>query len=336
MNVIYQSECRRLTVYNHITGVNPEVTLDQVRDGLCRESGKRISSRFFYDATGSELFEQITELPEYYQTRLEMALLRKFGGGIMRDFLDGDLVELGSGSNRKIRILLDAAQDADPDGSPSIRYIPVDISHTALIQAADELLDGYMWLDIVGVVSDFNGGFIHVDATRPRLFLFLGSTIGNLDETESVDLLGRIGRLMSPRDRFLVGFDMQKPVAALEAAYNDARGVTARFNKNALSNLNREFGGDFEPDSFSHLAFYNTGDSQIEMHLEARRDVTARMREADMVVDVGKGETIRTEISRKFSRESVYGMAGAAGLCVDRWFTDGDEWFSLALLKRKE
>ncbi|NTU43429.1 MAG: L-histidine N(alpha)-methyltransferase [Nitrospirales bacterium] len=293
--------------------------------GLTSEQ-KSLPSKYFYDARGSELFDSICRLPEYYQTRTELSILRSSAGRIVEDMQGGDIVELGSGANLKIRALLDASfRDCRAD----ICYVPVDVSESALLESSAELLEIYPGLKIRGIVADFMKHMEKIPEGRKRLFLFFGSTIGNFSDEERRYLLESVAGRMEPEDRFLLGIDMIKPADLLERAYNDRQGITAEFNRNILRVLNRELGADFETSHFDHLAFYNDKKEQVEMHLRANRDISAEIRGLGLRIDMDKGETIHTEICRKFSMASAGAMAEEAGLRIGRSFSDPQGWFSL-------
>jgi len=335
MTVIYQSTCKRMTVYSHLFDGRQSDAAEEAREGLrCRE-GKRIACRYFYDSNGSTLFDRITRLPEYYQTRTEVKLLRRHAADLVANFTRGDLVEIGSGSSRKISILLSAAERMS-EHAPSIRYVPLDVSHEAMVEAGREVIEAYPWVDVVGRVTDFNRSLTPVTDERPMLVLFLGSTVGNLDDREIRSLFGSVANLMGKRDRFLVGFDMVKAVETIQAAYNDSQGVTAQFNRNALTVFNDVWKADFEPEHFSHLASYDKTKRRVEMHLRAERAMDVRVSELEMEISLKKGETIRTEICRKFTSEDIQATAASARLKVDRIIQDEDGWFSLALFAKAD
>jgi L-histidine Nalpha-methyltransferase len=294
---------------------------------------KSLPSKYFYDAYGSQLFEAICGLPEYYQTRTELSILRNSAAHIVRNLREADIIELGSGSNVKIRTLLDACLGTY---RADICYMPVDVSESALVKSSVELLDSYPDLKITGFVADFTKRIGQIPAGRQRLFVFFGSTIGNFAGEARVRLLKSVAGMMGPGDRFLLGIDMIKPVEVLERAYNDSRGVTAQFNKNILNVLNRELNADFVSSHFDHVAFYNAGREQVEMHLRANRSISVKIGGLGMQVSMEKGETIHTEICGKFSRLSAVAMAAEAGLTVNRWFTDPRSWFSLVELIRMD
>ncbi len=320
------AECYGLDIRNCLKDRADREIARDVREGLLAEQ-KRLPSKYFYDADGSILFEEICRLPEYYVTRTEMALLNEVAGDITADFNNGDLVELGSGANWKIRMLLDAM---DRDRRAGTRYVPVDVSESALVEAARDLLDIYPELDVMGVVADFTVDLHRIPRDRSKLVLFFGSTIGNLDHDESRTFLDEVSDSLTPGDRFLLGMDMLKPVEIIEAAYSDAAGVTAAFNKNVLRVVNRELAATFDLDHFDHLAFFNEAEERVEMHLRANRSVSVDIYDLEMQVDFAEGETIRTEICRKFSPESAERMIAEAGMTITRRHTDPKGWFSLA------
>ncbi len=314
-----------LEVRNYIRARNETHLAEDVRSGLTAEQ-KRIPSKYFYDAYGSKLFEQICELPEYYPTRTEMALLREHAHTFMNGFDNGDLVELGSGANWKVRTLLEALT---PSCRACTRYVPVDVSESALLEASRELLRIHPEMQVFGVVADFTKDLHELPRDRTKLILFLGSTIGNLDDDESRTFLHEVSRSMNPGDRFLLGMDMVKSTDVLEAAYNDAQGVTAAFNKNVLSVINRELAANFDLDSFDHLAFFNEDEERIEMHLRAARSMTVEIGEPELFIEFDEGETIHTEICRKFRPQSAQEMIEDANMEVARFHTDANGWFSI-------
>lgn len=296
-----------------------------ILNGL-KSTQKYIPSKYFYDAAGSDLFEQICQLPEYYQTRIELKLLRSYAGKIVRGFGPGTIYELGAGSNRKIRALLDAIGQRELS---KIRYVPVDVCCEAITKSLAELQTLYPALTVEPLIADFTEDLRHIRTKSPKLILFLGSTIGNLDENETVRFLKDVTENMNPGDRFLAGLDMVKPRQILEAAYNDSQGVTARFNKNVMSVINRELGANFEPECFEHVAWYNERHERIEMYLEVKKDSVVRFSVFGESFYVSKGERILTEICRKFRKPQVEKMISGAGMQVNRWYTDSNDWFSL-------
>ncbi|MEJ2071737.1 MAG: L-histidine N(alpha)-methyltransferase [Syntrophobacterales bacterium] len=321
----------RLEILNCLEEDSSEDTGRDIVAGLSQPQ-KRLPSKYFYDAYGSWLFEQICGLPEYYLTRTEFGILEHMAPEIMAFFAQasGDLVELGSGSNRKIRILLDAANGF---GLSRLRYVPVDISESALKEACAELLELFPELHIWGIIADFTR-HLEVLPRRRKLLTFLGSTIGNFSSEERLGFLKKVAASMNPEDRLLLGLDMLKPADIIEAAYNDSQGVTAEFNKNMLRNLNRSFNADFNVADFEHQAVFVEEKERVEMHLRATRQTGARIADLDFNVACRPGETIRTEICQKFSREKANRDFKQAGLAATRWFTDPEGWFSLVVLKK--
>jgi L-histidine Nalpha-methyltransferase len=315
-----------LEIRNYFKESSNEQLASDVLAGLTANE-KYIPSKYFYDARGSSLFELICRLPEYYLTRTELFLLRRFAGALMKGFQNGDLVELGSGANWKIRILLEAMNSSSRS---TIRYVPVDVSEPAIMSATSELMSIYPELTVAPVVADFTKDLHRIPADRRKLILFFGSTIGNLDEDEEKRFFRSLSKCLGPHDRFLLGLDMIKPVDVLEAAYNDRQNITAEFNKNMLLVLNKELSANFEPADFEHVAFFDDEKERVEMHLRAKRRVSVGLRGVVKSIVIERGETIRTEICRKFRREGVETVAEESGLRVSRWFSDPRNWFSIA------
>jgi L-histidine N-alpha-methyltransferase len=318
----------RISIANCLDRAFHEEMKRDVLAGLSAQQ-KSIPCKYFYDARGSRIFNAICRLPEYYQTRTELSILKKYAAAIIGDFDGGDIVELGSGENLKIRTLLDAAYKSDLS---DVRYVPVDVSESALVESATELISCYPGLKVSGIVADFTRHMRHIGSDRKKLLLFFGSTIGNFSDAERSAFLRSVAGLMGPDDRFVLGIDMLKPVPVLEAAYNDAKGVTAEFNRNILNVLNRELGADFDPARFDHIAFYNGEKEQVEMHLRTDSDVVTEISDLGSSFPLRAGETIQTEICRKFSRSSAAMMAEDAGLKIESWFSDPQEWFSVIVM----
>ena len=290
--------------------------------------------KYLYDARGSEIFEEITRQPEYYQTRTELSILQSLNKrtGLGDDF--GELVELGSGSASKTRALLDPIVSKKEDA----RYIPLDVSKSALVDSAERLLEEYPSLRVSGYMGDFDGAvgdfLISLPESKgPRLIIFLGGTIGNFSASKRMDFLKGVRTGMNPEDRFLVGVDLVKDRSVLEAAYDDSAGVTAAFNKNVLEVLNRELGADFNPALFSHRSVFNTRDKRIEMWLDSEVDHRVSVSALNSNIDFKAGEGIRTEVSHKFTRESAEAMFEDSGLGLIDLYTDEKELFGLALAK---
>ncbi len=322
----------RIEIHAHLASSYRSEMIKDIFQGLTA-SQKFIPSKYLYDARGSQLFEEICSLPEYYLTRNEISILRYAAPKIMASFESSDLVELGSGANKKICIFLDSVEQSK---LPRLRYVPVDVSETALVSASENLLKLYPKLEVFGIVADFT---LHIDAipcTRPRLVLFLGSTIGNFDEKDRGTFLRLVANSMKQGDRFLIGFDMLKHKKKLEAAYNDSRGVTSEFNKNVLNVLNRELNANFNPSYFDHVAFFNEEKERVEMHLQAKRKVEINISDLNLVIELNKDETIHTEICGKFRKAVIERMVHKAGLDIKQWFSDSKEWFSLVELTLKD
>jgi dimethylhistidine N-methyltransferase len=287
---------------------------------------KRLSPKYFYDEAGSRLFEQITELPEYYPTRCELSILRERAADIARFIApDGALIEFGSGSTRKVRILLEAA--------PTIAaYVPVDISSEMLAQEAAALRDDHPRLAVTPVAADFTGPFRLPRAVTalPRTGFFPGSTIGNFEPHDACAFLQHAGRMLGEGATLIIGVDLIKDAKILNAAYDDAAGVTAKFNLNLLARINRELGADFDLSAFSHEAFYNAERRRIEMHLASCR--RQKVRVAGRAIDFRAGETIHTENSYKYTIESFGALARGAGWTQAAVWTDDKGYFSVQAL----
>ncbi len=302
---------------------------EDVREGL-GSNPKTLKPKYFYDARGSRLFEEITRLPEYYQTRTERELLRGAADDLVREVGPEALVEYGSGGAGKTVVLLDAMRDAGLLRA----YAPVDVSPQPVRKVADEFSDRYPELRVEGVIADFETPVELPFGDLPRLILFLGSTIGNMDLEHGREFLARVAGQLSPSDGFLVGFDLVKERTRLEAAYNDSQGVTAAFNRNVLRVLNRELDAEFEVEGFTHLAFWNESERRIEMHLVSNRPICVSIGALDMEICMEEGESIRTELSYKYDRERVERLVSGTGLELARWETDEDDLFALGLLRR--
>jgi len=300
--------------------------LAEVAEGLSLPQ-KELSPKYFYDQRGSELFEEITRLEEYYPTRTERAMLEDWMPALVRRLGTRTLVELGAGSAEKTRVILEAMRHA---GSAEL-YVPIDVSATFLAQTAARLRREYPRLLVEPAIADISEELsLPGRLPRPALFAFLGSTIGNFYPPAAIRLLSRVRSAMEADDRFLMGADLRKDVGRLEAAYNDSRGITAEFNRNMLLVLNHELGADFDPGAFEHRAFYESEAHRIEMHLVARRTQLVAIPGIG-VVRFEAGESLRTEISCKHDRGSVAQLFEGAGLVLEEWRTDADALFGLAV-----
>lgn len=320
---------RRIVLHNRLEErASPYRLSEDALQGLT-SAPKTMSPKYFYDARGSRLFEAITRLPEYYQTRTEKSILDRWAPDLVGDLAPGVLIEFGSGSATKTRALLDSMRSQ----GLLFGYGPLDVSADASRRASEALALEYPNLQVEGVIGDFERPHDLPFPGRRRLLAFLGSTIGNFDPDQATTFLRSVAHEMTPADGFLIGFDLVKDRATLEQAYNDSAGVTAEFNLNLLRVMNRELAADFDLREFEHRAFYAAPKARIEMHLVSRREQTVRLAAIDLVVEFERGESIRTELSHKYSQESVEQMFGASGLKLAAWETDPAERFALALAR---
>ncbi len=297
-----------------------------VRAGLTA-TPKSLPPKWFYDERGSELFDKITLLDEYYPTRAEREILAASAGQIAAATGASTLVELGSGTGDKTMLLLDALNDVDR----LAEYVPVDVSESALATAASRMLARYPGLRVRPVLSDFTEHLGFPEPTGPRLIVFLGGTIGNLLPAERAEFLASMRAQLRDGDALLLGTDLVKDPAVLIAAYDDAAGVTAEFNKNILRVLNAELDGNFDLDEFDHVAIWNAREEWIEMRLRSAIDQSVLLRAMDLRVPFAAGEEMRTEISAKFRRDGITAELAAAGLDLRRWWTDAQARFGLSL-----
>ena len=301
-----------------------------VRAGLVDRphgSQRELPPKYFYDLRGSQLFEEITHLSEYYLTRTERQLLGSRMPTWMAVLRPGALVELGAGNADKTRAILDAMRAARSD----VLYVPVDVSAAFLDETAASLRREYPDLRVEPVVADFAAGLrLPRTLPHPTLYAFLGSTIGNLDDAEAVTLLSRLQEGMASGDRLLLGADLVKDIGVIEAAYNDSKGVTAEFNRNMLRVLNHELGADFDPSAFTHRAFFSARAGRIEMHLVAVTDQTVNIPGIGRLT-VPAGESIRTEVSNKYTPRRLKRILGLAGLRAETWETDDAGGYALLL-----
>jgi len=319
----------RLMVEVHVRPGESSTLAEDVRRGLSA-TPKTLPPKHLYEGIGSELFDRICDTPEYYPTRTERALL----DARVDDILDAagspdTLVELGSGAARKTRLLLEGVLGRHGAAT----YVPVDVSESMLTASAERLLDAYPKLRVHGVVADYDRHLDRLPRLGRRLVAFLGGTLGNFEQDAAVRFLGTIGRGLGADDRFLIGMDLVKDVATLEAAYDDAAGWTAKFNLNVLTVINEHLGGHFDLDTFTHVARYDEERAQIEMHLRSHVAQTVRIDALEMDVELAEGETIHTEISRKFTESSARALFTDAGLAIERWWTPDNGWFALALAR---
>ncbi|OBI08617.1 dimethylhistidine N-methyltransferase [Mycolicibacter heraklionensis] len=318
-----------VTIANHLAAdVARSALRDDVRHGLGQQP-KSLPPKWFYDDVGSDLFDQITRLPEYYPTRAEAEILRAHSAEVAQLSGADTLVELGSGTSEKTRMLLDALQDV----GALRRFIPFDVDAGVLETAGEAIARAYPGVRVDGVCGDFEHHLAQVPDGGRRLFVFLGSTIGNLTPGPRAEFLAGLAAVMHDGDGLLLGTDLVKDTGRLVRAYDDAAGVTAAFNRNVLAVVNRELDADFDLDEFAHVARWNSAEQRIEMWLRAGRAQHVVVGELDLAVDFAAGEEMLTEVSCKFRREQVADELAAAGLRLRRWWTDaaGDFGLSLAI-----
>jgi L-histidine Nalpha-methyltransferase len=316
-----------IRIESHLAGAEQRSLAEDVLDGLTRPF-KELPPKHFYDARGAELFDRICELPEYYPTRAERAILAERAGELAQLTGAAELVELGSGTAAKTRVLLDALYEA----GTLERYVPVDVTESMVRDCAAKLTEEYPGLRVHGVIGDFERHLEHVPApVGPRIVAFLGGTIGNFPPGSRRRVLRTIRRLLGRDDHLLMGTDLVKDPEVLEAAYDDAQGVTAEFNRNVLRVLNRELDAGFDPEDFEHVALFDRDHEWIEMRLRARRAHTTLVRALDLPVRFEAGEEMRTEISAKFTPERLQADLEVAGMELVRWLTDPEALFALTL-----
>lgn len=330
---VLRPPAERMLVRSFLDAAGERALADDVLDGLTRPF-KELPPKHFYDAHGAELFDRICDLPEYYPTRTERAILEACADAIVEETGAGELVELGSGTAAKTRVLLDAMARA----GTLRRYVPFDVTESMVHGVAAALVEEYPALEVHGIVGDFER---HLDRVPPgddvegsRIVAFLGGTIGNFPPGSRRRFLRRIAGMLAPGDHLLLGTDLVKDPAMLEAAYDDAQGVTAAFNLNVLRVLNRELGGDFDLDGFEHVAFFDREHEWIEMRLRSVRQQQVHLRALDLTVEFAPREELRTEISAKFTRERLTADLAASGLELATLHTDPDELFALTLARR--
>jgi len=318
----------RLTVEEHLDPADRRSLLERdARAGLTA-TPKWLSPIWFYDEHGSQLFDEITRLPEYYPTRCERALLHANAAAIVAAADADTLVELGSGTSDKTRVLLDALADRGP-----CRYVPLDVDADTLLSAAKALVDEYPALTVHAVAGDFHRHLHRLPQEGRRLVAFLGGTIGNLRPHERIRFLRDLGRTMDADDRLLLGVDLVKDPSRLVAAYDDAAGVTAAFNRNALRVVNRELDGDFDADAFDHVARWDPEEQWIEMRLRARSPQRVRLDALDVTLDFAAGEDVLTEISAKFTPERLTAELWDGGFALETTWCHGSDDFLLVLAR---
>jgi L-histidine Nalpha-methyltransferase len=291
---------------------------------------KTLPSKLFYDERGSTLFEQICELPEYYQTRTEHQLLTRWADEIVKLTGAEELVELGSGAATKTRVLLDAMTRV----GQLRHYVPFDVDESIVRRVSEELIKEYPGIHIHGVVGDFLVHLEHIPEGGKRLVVILGGTIGNLPTAAAQTFLTAVNAEMASGDYFLLGVQLITDRRRLEAAYNDTQGITAKFNKNIIRVLRHKFGANSDPDSFDHVARYNEDEHRIEMWLRSRVEQTLDIRELNIQVHFQKGEEVRTEISTKYDDSLADSLLTSSGFELVKWYTDVDNLIGLALAQK--
>lgn len=302
---------------------------EDVRNGLL-QNPRSLPPKYFYDEYGARLFERICDTPEYYPTRTEDQLLQKYAEEIIEVSLPRVITELGAGSSRKTRRLFDACEQLKHQCS----YAPFDVCEPMLIQSASELENEYNWLTTTPLLGDYHAGLANLPIENTlKLFVFLGSTIGNFEEEEMMAFISDLRQQMHTGDFLLLGADRVKDKSVLDAAYNDAEGITEAFNLNVLRVLNRETGSNFETEAFQHQASFNTDKNQIEMHLLALRDQEIDFKKLQLSTQIMAGERILTEISRKFEKKDIESCLQQHGFEISRHFEADDDWFSLVLAR---
>ena len=319
----------RLTLVDVGTDDATDDLADAVRSGL-EATPKSLPCRFFYDEEGSRIFEEICETPEYYPTRAEHSILERYAESIAGRFPSAtDLVELGSGSSTKTRVLIEAFLHRHA----RLRYLPVDISRTMLEESALALLDDYDGLEIRAIAAEYADGLARIEREQPRrrLVLWLGSNVGNFSREAAARFVARVRDAIGEEDRFLIGIDLRKDAKVLEAAYDDAGGVTARFNKNVLVRINRELDGDFDVDAFEHRATYHRDAGTVSMHLVSSVRQRVAVGALDATFDFDAGEAIHTEDSVKYSPDEIDTLARAGGFDVETFWEDDDHCFRVSL-----
>lgn len=306
-------------------GVAKKTEEEEILAGLMADQ-KYLPCKFFYDEVGSKLFEQITRLEEYYLSRTEKFILKRHAKELMQGAEGASLVELGSGDCSKISILLQVLPRATLKTST---YVPIDVSMSAMKESRSKLREMFGAIEVCGIVADFMQQIHQVSQHENRIFCFFGSTIGNLDRQDAVRFIAKLGKLIKPGERLLLGLDMVKDKAVLERAYNDEKGITAKFNKNILNVANKVLEADFEPKHFRHYAFFNDEKQRMEMYLVAAVDMIVKSPFFEKDLEIPKGQTIHTENSYKFTSYHIGEFASVSGLSVRAVYTDNNRWFTL-------
>jgi len=320
----------KIQIENFLPDIGIEQTRKDIFDGLKRKD-KAISSKFFYDERGSDLFEQITYLPEYYPTRTEKIILNDLQLDFLSSFTNLNIIEIGSGDPSKISLLLNKIPKTNQSG---LNYIPIDISASAIEYSGKKLIELFPQISIYGLVADFTKQLNIIPQKSNRMFCFLGSTIGNFTPEQADKFMLDMSKIVKQDEYFLLGFDNIKDIKILEKAYNEEQGITAKFNLNVLNVINKITETNFNTSDFRHIAFYNKHKNRIEMHLEALKEVKITSKHFINDIIIKKGERIHTENSHKFDKTIIERLANKAKFHVENVFTDKNNWFSVALLKK--
>jgi len=319
----------------HIENFLPHIGIEQARNEIfegLQSKNKYISSKYFYDKRGSDLFEQITYLPEYYPTRTEKKILNDLQLDFLNSFINLNIIEIGSGDPSKISLLLNKIPKINQS---SLNYIPIDISVSAIEYSVKKLIELFPQISIYGIVADFTKQLNIIPQKSNQMFCFLGSTIGNFTPKKIDEFMLDMSKIVKQDDYFLLGFDNIKDTKVLEKAYNDEQGITAQFNLNILNVINQITETNFNILDFEHIAFYNNHKNRIEMHLEALKEVKIKSKFFENEIIIKKGQRIHTENSHKFDKTLIERLANKSNFYVENVFTDNNNWFSVALLKRQ-
>ncbi len=319
---------QNIELINYLPNIGISSVVKEITEGL-NTTPKTISPKFFYDGKGSDLFEQITHLKEYYPTRTEKKIISSLGEKLDVSFENLNVIELGSGDSSKISLLFN---QISADELKTVTYFPVDISQSAIEKSASELIQQFTLKNITGIIVDFFHQLKLIPKPGRRLFCFFGSTIGNFDTSQARDFMKQLGSTMQRGDSLLLGMDMVKDISVLESAYNDKKGITAEFNKNILNVVNNLIDSDFSTSDFKHYAFFNGKKNRIEMHLKALKDVEVNL--GSEKIHISKGETIHTENSCKFNLDDIEKFGMWAGLKTAQVFNDPNKWFSLVYYRK--
>ncbi|MCT4640117.1 MAG: L-histidine N(alpha)-methyltransferase [Bacteroidales bacterium] len=319
-----------LTIINRLNEISSKIIISEIYNGL-NNKRRYILPKFFYDKRGSELFEEITKLEEYYPTRTEKSIIASIGNKICNNYNGVNIIELGSGDHTKIELLI---QQIPKEQLRKVEYTAVDISESAIKKSLNTLKTNFPQLKVTGIIADFINQSDIVTSNKQKIICFFGSTIGNLNERECSKFMSRLSEQMNSGDKLLLGFDMIKEHNIIEKAYNDNKNITAEFSKNILNVVNNIAGANFNPDEFNHQAIYNPKKERIEMYLKATKDMLIDIESVKESIYIKKDETIHTENSNKYNEEHIKKIGNMAGLNTAKIFTDKNNWFSIAMYQK--